>query len=142
MRLLVQFAAGILFAIGLGISRMTDANVVLAFLDLSGAWDPSLIVVMGGAVLSYAAFVAVAERRSTPLFSARFEWPQKNDIDQRLLAGAVLFGWGWGLAGFCPGPAITSALPVGGQALVFAAAMLVGVALFHGIEHWRRQRSD
>ena len=104
----VAFASGLLFAGGLGLSGMTKPAKVQAFLDVTGDWDPSLMLVMVGAIGVYAVAVAVARRRAAPLYATRFAWPTLSVIDARLVGGAALFGVGWGLMGFCPGPAIVS----------------------------------
>ncbi|MGY4314478.1 hypothetical protein ACVWW1_003805 [Bradyrhizobium sp. JR3.5] len=106
MPVLASFLCGLIFGAGLLISGMTDPQKVLGFLDLFGAWDATLAFVMAGAVAVSATGFAIARRRTAPAFSARFLWPDRNDIDAPLVGGAVLFGIGWGLAGICPGPAL------------------------------------
>ena len=124
------FAAGLLFGIGLIISQMINPAKVLAFLDISGDWDPSLAFVMAGAVAMSALGSVYAKRRGAPVLASKLELPTRRDLEPRLLVGAALFGIGWGLAGLCPGPALT-VLPLGHwQAFVFVAAMLTGMALF------------
>ncbi len=120
----VSLVAGFVFAIGLAISGMTRPDAVVAFLDLGGAWDPTLAFVMGGAIAVYAPLYRLAMRRRRPLFSEVYRLPIETKIDRRLVIGSVLFGMGWGLAGFCPGPAIVSSGAGVQAALVFAAAML------------------
>ena len=127
---LAAAAGGILFAMGLAIGGMTNPQKVIAFLDITGDWDPSLAFVMGGAILAYAPLYRVITRRSTPLVSKQFHLPTRKDIDLKLLLGAALFGAGWGLGGFCPGPALVSAMSFGRSALTFTAAMLAGMAGF------------
>jgi len=121
------FLAGLLFGVGLTVSGMIDPARVTGFLDVTGAWDPSLAFVMAGAVaVTMAGYRAVFARRR-PLFDSQFALPTRRDVDARLVVGAVLFGAGWGLAGFCPGPAIT-VLPLGAwQPFVFVAAMAIGM---------------
>ena len=127
--LLAAFACGLLFAIGLIAGGMTQPSKVVAFLDVAGAWDPSLALVMGGALATHALLRRFVLRRSRPMFAATFSLPSQVDIDARLLVGAAMFGAGWGLGGFCPGPAIV-ALGGGMQAtLVFVPAMLAGMLL-------------
>ena len=129
-----EFAVGLLFGIGLILSGMTDPGKVIGFLDLAGAWDPSLALVMGGAILVGVFGFALAKKRTTTLLGGVMQLPSSNDIDKRLLAGSLLFGVGWGLAGFCPGPAIVSLGSGQPKAAVFVLAMLVGMALFEWSE--------
>jgi len=128
MQVLASFLCGLIFGAGLLISGMTDPQKVLGFLDLFGAWDATLAFVMAGAVAVAASGFALARRRAAPAFSPRFVWPDRNDIDAPLVGGAILFGIGWGLAGFCPGPAFTALTTGGSTALIFVATMLVGMA--------------
>ncbi len=125
----VAFAAGALFALGLVVSGMTEPAKVIGFLSVAHHWDPSLAFVMGGAIATYAAFVRLARSRRAPVFDSRFHWPTATAIDARLIGGSVLFGVGWGLSGYCPGPAITSLVGGAPSAVVFVAAMVVGMAL-------------
>src|SRR5204863_150720 len=108
MSALAAFAAGLVFGIGLLLSGMTDPGKVIGFLDVAGAWDPSLAFVMGGAVLVGLAGFGLARKRARTFFGGAMHLPQNRDIDRRLVAGSVVFGIGWGLAGFCPGPALVS----------------------------------
>ncbi len=121
------FTSGLVFAIGLGISGMTRPTKVVAFLDFTGDWDPSLAFVMAGAIAVHAGTRRWILGRSGPLFGVRFEMPTRAEIDEPLLVGAALFGLGWGLAGFCPGPALVSFGGGGGSALLFVPAMIVGM---------------
>lgn len=130
MRMLSAALSGLLFGLGLALSGMLDPARVLGFLDVAGAWDPSLAFVLGGAVLASACGYALSRRLRRPAFAERFDIPANRRIDGRLLLGAALFGIGWGLAGLCPGPAL-AVLPLGiGQGFVFVAAMLSGMGLF------------
>ena len=133
------FASGLIFGLGLIISQMVNPAKVLAFLDIFGDWDPTLAVVMGAAVAASALGHFVAKRRGVPVFASRLEIPMRRDLEPRLLAGAAIFGVGWGLVGFCPGPALT-ALPLGlWQVFVFVASMLAGMALFRFVQaDWPR----
>lgn len=127
--LIANLIAGLVFGIGLVISGMADPAKVLNFLDVAGAWDPSLAFVMGGAIAVALPGYWLAFRRSKPLLADRYSLPPEHSIDPRLIAGAAVFGIGWGLAGFCPGPALVS-LALGAQGtLVFVPAMLVGIAV-------------
>ncbi len=121
--------AGLIFGLGLVISGMADPAKVLNFLDVAGTWDPSLAFVMGGAIAVTLPGYALLRRRETPLFAQRFSWPTRNDMDAPLLSGAAMFGLGWGLSGFCPGPALTAITLAAPGTLVFVPAMLVGMAL-------------
>jgi uncharacterized membrane protein YedE/YeeE len=131
MSILAQFAIGLVFGLGLVIAGMSDPAKVLNFLDLgaipTGGWDPSLAFVMGGAIaVTFLGFRLVL-RRSQPIFGGKFHLPTATDIDARIIAGPAIFGVGWGLAGFCPGPAFTALTTGGNAALIFVAAMLVGM---------------
>jgi len=129
MNRLVEFAVGLLFGIGLILSGMTDPGKVIGFLDLAGAWDPSLAFVMAGAIAVGVIAFAVARKRTTAFLGGAMDLPQRRDIDRPLVVGSLVFGIGWGLAGFCPGPAIVAAGAGYWQAWLFAGAMLVGMAL-------------
>ena len=120
---------GILFGAGLALSDMVNPARVLAFLDLFGAWDPALALVMGGAVLTSAIGFAVSRRMGRPLFDSRFFIPENRVLDRQLLAGAAIFGFGWGLAGFCPGPAIAGLVLGLWQPWLFVLAMFTGMLL-------------
>src|SRR5262249_35836995 len=121
---------GLIFGAGLAISQMTSPAKIIGFLDLFGAWDASLAFVMAGAVAVAAAGYALARQRTAPLFAPAFQWPAPADFDTRTLTGAALFGIGWGLSGYCPGPAV-AALGFGYPGtFVFVAAMLCGMAAF------------
>ena len=139
MRALFAFVAGLVFGIGLLLSGMADPAKVLGFLDLAGAWDPSLMFVMAGAVGVGVVAFAAARRRTRSLLGEPMQLPTSTAVDRRLVAGALLFGAGWGLAGFCPGPAIV-ALGLGeAKAVVFVAAMLAGMGLFELVDVLRRR---
>ena len=120
-------ASGVLFGVGLAISGMTRPEKVVGFLDLAGAWDASLAFVMLGAILVHFLAYRVARRRVSPLFESRFDFPTRKDVDRKLVAGAAVFGIGWGLGGFCPGPGIVAAASGALPAIVFVAAMTVGI---------------
>lgn len=130
MNRIVEFGVGLLFGWGLLLSGMTDPGKVQGFLDLAGAWDPSLAFVMGGAVLVGFIAFALADRRTRSVLGHPFQLPASRAIDRPLVLGSLIFGVGWGLAGFCPGPALVATAAGHGQALVFVAAMLVGMAGF------------
>lgn len=127
---LLSLVSGTLFGAGLVIAGMTDPAKVLGFLDLAGAWDPSLAFVMGAAIcVTLPVFQFVIKGRSQPLLDRRFYLPTKKDLDRPLIGGAVLFGIGWGIAGLCPGPAIANLVSLKPQVLAFVAAMLAGMWL-------------
>lgn len=120
----VGLVAGTLFGAGLVVGGMTSPDKVRGFLDFAGAWDPTLMFVMGGAVLVHAVSYWLVKRRASPVLAEAFQIPTRKDIDAKLLLGAAIFGLGWGLGGYCPGPAIAS-LSVGGSSVAaFVAAML------------------
>ena len=125
-----EFLVGLLFGLGLILSGMTDPGKVLGFLDISGLWDPSLALVMAGAIaVGFFAF-AIAKKRTVNFFGGALHLPKSNQIDKPLVIGAMLFGAGWGLAGFCPGPGLVSLASGNLKGAVFVALMLVGMQLF------------
>ncbi len=129
MQRMIEFILGLLFGLGLLISGMTDPSKVLGFLDLAGTWDPSLAFVMGGGVMVGVLGFAWAKQRSTSLSGQAFQWPDLVHIDRPLVLGSLMFGVGWGLAGFCPGPALVSMAAGHDKALVFVLAMVAGMVL-------------
>jgi uncharacterized membrane protein YedE/YeeE len=129
MGLFLALAAGLLFGAGLALGGMTDPAVVLGFLDVAGAWNPTLAFVMGGALAVTFVGYRLVFRRAGPLLDGRFALPTAHAIDARLLGGAALFGAGWGLAGYCPGPALASLPAAHLGTAVFVLAMLAGLAL-------------
>ncbi|MBU0901414.1 YeeE/YedE family protein [Pseudomonas sp. MIL19] len=138
MRKLMAFLAGVIFGIGLLTAGMANPAKVLAFLDLAGAWDPSLALVMAAAIgVAFLPF-SWARVQRTSLLSAPMQLPGKRELDRRLIGGSLLFGVGWGIAGICPGPAVALLLTGQWQVLVFVAAMLAGMIVFAALE---RQRS-
>ena len=128
------FLVGLLFGLGLIISGMTDPSKVIGFLDLAGAWDPSLAFVMGGAVLIGAGAFTIAKKRQRSLLGAPMQLSDATRLDKPLLIGSLVFGVGWGISGFCPGPAVVSAAAGQPKAWIFVAAMLAGMALYSMIE--------
>ena len=125
-----EFLVGLLFGLGLILSGMTDPGKVIGFLDLAGLWDPSLALVMGGAIaVGFFAF-AIAKKRTVNFLGGALHLPKSNQIDKPLVMGAVLFGAGWGLAGFCPGPGLVSLASGNAKGAFFVAFMLVGMQLF------------
>jgi uncharacterized membrane protein YedE/YeeE len=138
-RLLSALLAGLIFGAGLAISGMTNPLKVLAFLDVGGDWDPSLLFVLGGAVGVTAIAFRFILRRPAPLLDSRFQLPAATAIDRPLLVGSLLFGIGWGISGYCPGPAIALLATPATEALVFLPALLAGSWLqrFHAIRRPR-----
>ena len=134
MNRITEFVVGLLFGVGLIISGMTDPGKVIGFLDLFGAWDPSLALVMGGAILVGLLAFTIAKKRTTTFLGGALRLPASTTIDKRLLGGGLLFGAGWGLAGFCPGPALVSLGSGQPKALVFVLAMLAGMLVFEFTE--------
>jgi uncharacterized membrane protein YedE/YeeE len=126
-RELSALAAGLLFGFGLALAGMVDPAKVLNFLDPFGAWDPSLIFVMGGGAAIGAVGFRLVRLLDRPLFAGQFRWPTRADIDARLVGGAALFGIGWGLVGFCPGPALSALVLEPRSAAIFVAAMVAGM---------------
>mgnify|MGYP000063305250 CR=1 FL=1 len=135
MNLVASFLAGLVFGLGLIVSGMANPVKVLGFLDLAGDWDPSLAFVMGGAIAVGTIAFFVARKRVVSLLGAPMRLPASRDIDRRLVGGNLLFGIGWGIAGFCPGPGLV-ALGMGEvKALVFVAAMLAGMGIWELLEN-------
>jgi len=126
-QLLIPLASGTIFGAGLTIGGMTDPARVRGFLDLFGAWDPTLAFVMGGAVLVMAAAWVVQRKMIRPIFADVFSLPDRNDLTPRLIGGSALFGVGWGIAGLCPGPGFAALAIAPGSAAIFVAAMLAGM---------------
>ena len=134
-----EFLVGLIFGLGLILSGMTDPGKVMGFLDIAGMWDPSLALVMGGAIaVGFFAF-ALAKKRTMNFLGGALHLPQSNQIDKPLVIGAMMFGAGWGLAGFCPGPALVSLASGQIKAALFVVLMLVGMQVF---EVWSRQTSS
>jgi uncharacterized protein len=133
--------SGLAFGLGLALSGMLDPARVRGFLDVAGAWDPSLVFVLGGAVTVSGLSYALSRRRARPVLADRFDLPGRRRIDAPLVAGAALFGIGWGLSGFCPGPAMAALSTGAPPVLVFVAAMLAGMAL-HDLGRRTVERRD
>jgi uncharacterized membrane protein YedE/YeeE len=129
MHRLVEFLVGLLFGLGLIVSGMSDPGKITGFLDLSGTWDPSLAFVMAGAIAVGLFAFAAARRRTSAFLGGAMQLPTRREIDRRLVVGSLVFGVGWGLAGFCPGPALVALGAGYWQAVVFTLAMLAGLAL-------------
>lgn len=129
MTFIVNLALGLLFGIGLVISGMSDPAKVLNFLDLAGTWDPSLAFVMGGAVIVAFVGYRLVLKRGRPLVGTRFHLPTRTDLEPRIVVGPAIFGLGWGLGGFCPGPALTALGLAAPGTLAFVPAMFIGMWL-------------
>jgi len=127
---LVAFISGVVFALGLGIGGMTQPAKVIGFLDFTGNWDPSLAFVMLGAIGVHSLFYRMLRNRSSSRFSLAISLPSRTEIDSRLIGGSVIFGLGWGIAGYCPGPALTSLASGNSSAVIFSVAMIAGIFAF------------
>lgn len=130
MQIVTAFVTGLLFGLGLILSGMTDPTKVTGFLDIAGTWNPSLIFVMGGAILIAMVAFRIAGTRTHALLGGAMHLPTARQIDKRLILGGVIFGIGWGLAGYCPGPALASLATGGSKPLIFVLAMLAGMATY------------
>ncbi|HEX4925556.1 MAG TPA: DUF6691 family protein [Bdellovibrionales bacterium] len=137
---LASFAVGFIFALGLGLSGMTQPAKVVGFLDVFGSWDPSLVFVMAGGVLVHFVTYRLIRKRTSPLFSAQWHVPTKKEITPALVLGSFIFGVGWALAGYCPGPAVTSLASFSAKPAIFVAAMLVGMMLFKQADKFLQMR--
>jgi len=140
MLLLTAFVSGLVFGIGLIVSGMADPHKVLGFLNLAGRWDPSLGLVMAGAIGVGLVAFAIAKRRTQSLVGASMKLPDARGIDRRLVGGSLLFGVGWGVAGLCPGPALVAVGMGETKAVIFVAAMLVGMGIFELVERYKAAR--
>jgi uncharacterized protein len=139
MAVFFSLLAGAVFGLGLIVSGMANPEKVLGFLDLAGAWDPSLAFVMAGAVAVAAVAFALARRRTVSLLGLQMKLPTARNLDRRLVVGSMLFGAGWGIAGLCPGPALVALGAGEAKAMVFVVAMLGGMALYELLEAFRRE---
>lgn len=139
MQLFSALLSGLIFGLGLLISGMANPAKVLGFLDLAGNWDPSLAFVMGGAILVGIVAFTIARRRGKSLLGNVMQLPTSKKIDRRLIWGSVTFGIGWGLAGYCPGPALVSLSTFAAKPWLFVSAMLAGMLIFEWIENWRKR---
>lgn len=135
-QLVSSLAAGVVFGLGLAVSQMVNPAKVIGFLDVAGKWDPTLLFVMGGALLVTMPAFRWVVKRPYPLFAAGFVLPTKKDVEPRLVIGAALFGVGWGLAGLCPGPAVTALVTLAMPIVVFFVAMLAGAFAY---DRWARR---
>lgn len=141
MRLVVAALAGVVFSLGLGLGGMTQPEKIVGFLDVAGQWDPSLMFVMGGALAAYGISRPFILKRGTPVLAPAFPPTPRGKPDRKLLLGAALFGIGWGLAGFCPGPAFTSlASGENGTVALFVVSMMAGMGVFALIQRRTSRR--
>ena len=129
--LFLVFMSGVIFAVGLGVSGMTDANKVVGFLNLGGQWDPSLAFVMVGAIAVHMVFQRIMTKRGSPIYGTNFERPPTHQLEWKLVGGSAIFGIGWGWSGYCPGPAVVSSVAGGLEAIGFTAAMLLGMVVYN-----------
>lgn len=132
---LIAFFAGLLMSFGLALAKMTDAHVVVGFLDIFGNWNPSLLLVMIGAILFYAIFFRIIKKRKKPLWAPKFILPLKHSIDKRLIGGAALFGLGWGITGICPAPALVNLASGNQDIIIFVISMIIGMKLFQFLDN-------
>jgi uncharacterized membrane protein YedE/YeeE len=138
----MALVSGGLFGLGLGISQMIDRERVLGFLDVTGNWDPTLAFVLGGAVLVTLISFRFVLKQSHPLFGQKFYLPTRQDIDPPLLIGAAIFGVGWGIAGYCPGPAITATVLGIANPFIFLVAMVAGSWIYQFVAHKWASRNN
>ena len=136
MQIITALATGLIFGLGLILSGMTDPSKVIGFLDLTGQWDPSLAFVMGGAILVGVVAFQFAKGREKSLLGDVMSLPTARQVDRRLMLGGLALGTGWGLAGYCPGPALVAVVQGGNQPLIFVAAILAGMAFYEIQNRW------
>lgn len=143
LSLIAALIAGTLFGLGLAIAQMIDPAKVINFLDISGTWDPSLAFVMGGGLLVNAIATPLIMRRKTPILAEFFRAPTRHQVDKRLIVGGILFGAGWGIAGYCPGPMLTSLSFANSDIITVVAAYAVGTLISRIVlRAWERDRLD
>lgn len=140
LEFVVSFASGALFSVGLAVAGMTKPSKVVGFLDIAGDWDPSLAFVMMGGIAVYFVANRLVKGRSAPLAGGSFHLPTRRDIEPNLVLGAALFGIGWGLAGYCPGPGLTSLGTGATKSALFVLSMSVGMVLFEAVQRIRSKR--
>ncbi len=140
LRIVTMFGSGLVFGLGLVVAGMTQPAKVVGFLDFTGNWDPSLAFVMVGAILVHWLLYRFILHWPSPIFASSFGIPKRRDIDKRLVTGSAVFGLGWGLAGYCPGPGLVSLGSLGAKSFVFVATMLTGMLLFSAWEAWTKRK--
>lgn len=138
----VAFSSGLLFGIGLVVGGMTQPQKIVDFLDFTGSWDPSLAFVMGGALLVNLVAYRWVQGQASPVVSSKFFIPQRTDIDWKLVGGAMLFGVGWGVGGYCPGPGVTALVSLKAPALGFVGGMIGGVLLYNAVDRFVLSKSN
>lgn len=134
MKIFIAFIVGLIFAIGLGVSGMTQTQIVRGFLDIFGEWNYNLIGVMAGAILVHSLLYYFIRKKSTPLLESKFHIPTRKDLDWRLILGAAIFGLGWGWAGICPGPGLVALTSGNINFVIFIISMLAGMGIFKLLE--------
>jgi len=137
---IAAFFAGLLFSVGLVVGGMTQPSKVVGWLDFFGDWDPSLAFVMGGAVLVHTALYRLVTERASPVVAEVFQVPTRRDFTPRLVIGSAIFGVGWGLGGFCPGPGLVALPTLGSEAIAFVIAMAAGIVLHETMDHYRSKK--
>ncbi len=139
MRIIAAYLSGLIFGLGIAVSGMINPAKVLNFFDVAGTWDPSLILVMGGALLVTFIGYRLVFRRSHPIFGSRFHLPGRDDIDRRLIGGSALFGIGWGIAGFCPGASLPALGSGRSEVFIFVASLTAGILIARLVQNLRAQ---
>jgi uncharacterized membrane protein YedE/YeeE len=134
MKNLISLTVGLIFALGLGLSGMTQVHVVRGFLDITGEWNMNLLGVMIGAICIHSLLFFLIKKRTSPILDSKFHLPTNKDLDLKLLIGAAMFGIGWGWAGICPGPGLVASMSGNKNILLFVLAMLSGMVLFKVVE--------
>ncbi|TNE49012.1 MAG: YeeE/YedE family protein [Deltaproteobacteria bacterium] len=142
LQYIVIYLSGVMFAVGLGIAGMTNPVKVMAFLDFFGKWDATLIFVLGAATGTNLLMFRWVLKRPHPILTSKFLLPTRTDIDSRLVMGAALFGVGWGMAGYCPGPAITSIASGSSATLLFVLMMTIGLRASHQVDSWMQHQKQ
>jgi uncharacterized membrane protein YedE/YeeE len=139
MRNIISLLVGFMFAIGLGVSGMTQVQVVRGFLDITGDWNMNLLGVMIGAIFIHALLFLLIKKRASPLLDTKFHLPTKKDLDVNLILGSALFGIGWGWTGICPGPGLVALVTGNLNIIVFVLFMIFGMVIFKLVEPWIRK---
>lgn len=133
--IIISFVVGFIFAIGLGVSGMTQPHKIISFLDIFGNWDISLMFVMVGAILVHSVAYPLVRKRPSPLFASSFQVPARKELTKSLILGSFLFGIGWGIGGYCPGPAVTSLVSLREPVFAFVISMIIGMLIYRKVEN-------